>query len=621
MNNRALKQRATSLFHAQDYTAACGLLSQCCEQTPGDIEAWYLFGVASAMLGHLGNAETACRRVLKLNPAIPGAYVNLVNVLLMTDRVPEAVDACLKGLECAPKNAQLKSLLGTIRWREGKIPEAISEFEAAIALDPDQAETQNNLGALLWEQRRFEEAAIYLQRALSLAPEYADAHANLGNVLTEMDRTDEAIHCYRKALQLRPELSKNHCNLGKALQTQGDDSAAMTCFDAAIRTNPADVEAIIAKCELLEVMNRADEGRELIAPLMKRKTPSAKAALAYAKLASDQQTRYQAIEYLESVLHGYVPPREQVDIHFALGDMYDGIEEYDSAFRHYRIGNEADSRPFDPEKAKFSVSNIMQSFCKQTLGSLPRAECDSEAPMFILGMPRSGTSLAEQILASHSDVHGGGELDWLCSITGRLPALLGSSQPYPGCIRLLTAQAINTCAHEHLDRLRTLAPQAQRISDKTPMNFLDIGLITLLFPKARIVHCRRDARDNCLSIYFHRFNAHHAYATDLRSLGLFYGLYEQLMQYWENVLTTEIFRMGYEETVAKPEDMTRDLIAFVGLEWQEACLRFYDSRRIVHTPSYKQVRQPIYSRSVWRWKHYEQHLDPLLEALARPLKI
>jgi hypothetical protein len=256
---------------------------------------------------------------------------------------------------------------------------------------------------------------------------------------------------------------------------------------------------------------------------------------------------------------------------------------------------------------------MMAFFAAERLAELPRADNRSEQPVFIVGMPRSGTSLVEQILSCHRGVHAAGEL----RDVGKLVASLGlrfqgEDDVLPG----LDSGSLNAAAGRHLERLRGLGGNAKRLTDKMPYNFLHLGLISLLFPRARVIHCLRDPIDTCLSCYFQNFATGNFFSFDLGNAGLYYRQYERLMAHWRTVLDKPILEVRYEEHVAEPEKVCREMLDFLDLDWDPACLRFHESRRFTNTASRDQVRKPIYTSSSGRWQRYERHLGPLLEALA-----
>jgi hypothetical protein len=305
--------------------------------------------------------------------------------------------------------------------------------------------------------------------------------------------------------------------------------------------------------------------------------------------------------------------REQ--LHLTLGKLYDRLGDYDKAFEHVQRGNEQRACKFDMNEFVASIQALIDAYSPRFMATAPRSGITSERPVFIVGMPRSGTTLTEQILARHPDVYGAGELSNINRIPSLLGTLLGGNTIYPYNITGLTTEILNTLGRQYLDFLDTLDRSAKRVTDKMPHNFMAMGLIALLFPRARIVHCRRDPRDNCLSIYFQNFSDMHTYSNSLADIGLYYRHYEKLTAHFRRVVDIPILEFQYEELVADQEGMTRKLVEFAGLPWDERCLQFHEADRFVATPSYDQVSRPLYSSSTGRWKRYEKHLGPLLEAL------
>jgi len=306
---------------------------------------------------------------------------------------------------------------------------------------------------------------------------------------------------------------------------------------------------------------------------------------------------------------------ERVELHFAAGKMYDDIETYEQAFDHYRLANDLFDVAFDPAAYAEEVSALIATYTPDLLARGLEFGLDTESPVFIVGMPRAGTTLVEQILSSHPDVYGAGELGTMTNLTGRVVHLTGDSAPYPDCARQLDQEGARLLAQEYMESLAAATKTAACFTDKMPKNFLHLGLIALLLPAARVINVQRDPMDTCLSIYFTHFLAHHAYAYNLTNLGLYYRQYQRLMAHWQRVLPLRSMELRYEELVADQVGMSRKLVEFCGLSWDERCLSFHKSDRVVHTTSGPQVRQPLYGSSVGRWHRYESHLTPLVDAL------
>lgn len=615
LNKDALKRQAQGLFQARRLAEARALFVEVCKLDRSDVQAWHMLSAIHGMLGDLTEAERCCRMVIALRPDAHGAYVNLANVLMSSGRLAEAETCFRRALKLRPDDAQAHNNLGNLLTQAGRLAEAESSYREALRRDPRYAEAHNNLGALLTELGRHEEAIASLRQAIALRSDYVDAYVNLGNVLTDQLRTVEAEACYRRALELNPGNAKTHANLGKLMQMLGRYDEAMACYGRSLELDPCDIATISAKAALHERRREFEAANELVRPAIAQGVIDARLALSYASIARHRNERDQAIGVLQAALAAAPRERERVDCHFALGDLLDESGRYDEAFAHYQQGNTLWHPPFDEAAHERNLAQLMDVFSKDNLARLPRSSEASSKPVFIVGMPRSGTSLVEQILASHPRVFGGGEMGDVAKMTSSLSDRLELAQPYPGCLLSLTPSQLDGLAREYFERLARLAPGADRVTDKTPLHFFDLGFIQMLLPGARVIHCVRDPMDTCLSIYFHRFNEHHAYACDLARLGYFYRLYERLMQHWREAISLPLLELRYEDLVDEPERLSRALVEFCGLDWDDRCLRFYESKRDVNTPSYDQVRRPIYRASVARWKHYARHLEPLMRAL------
>ncbi|HHJ16545.1 MAG TPA: sulfotransferase, partial [Gammaproteobacteria bacterium] len=364
-------------------------------------------------------------------------------------------------------------------------------------------------------------------------------------------------------------------------------------------------------------IGEVEKAYQRLQPLIAAGADSVNLAVAYGDVCRSMDRPGDAIAALEDRLarSGGLSVTGRKNLHFCLGNLYDRSGDYDKAFEHYRTGNDLRKVDWDPRANSAQVDAIIRAFSREYLVTAPEAGTRSEKPVFVLGMPRSGTSLVEQILASHPAVHGAGELTDLPQLVQQLPALLPTPAPYPGCAPLLNQKALDTLAGRYLERLDALAPDALRVVDKMPGNFSFLGLIELLFPDARVIHCVRDPVDTCLSCYFQDFSGSQFYSYDLGHLGAFYRDYARLMAHWKQVLRIPMLEVAYEELVADQEAVSRRMIEFCGLDWDERCLQFHENRRFVATSSYDQVRRPIYSSSVDRGRHYRPHLAPLIDAL------
>ncbi len=580
-----LKRRARLAVQAGRNEKAGALLAEMCQREPRDAEAWFLLGAVHGEAGRLVEAVECAQRAVALRPDWPEAHYNLGQAYMHQQRYENAADS----------------------------------YREALRQRPDYAEAGNHLGYALLQCDRPAEAANGLQRVLDRHPDFAEAHNNLGAALLDLSRHDEAIDRFRVALRIRPDCPGARNNLARALIPQGRPEAALEVCDETLRNDPADPAACVVKAKALDRLRRYREACELLRSLLESRAPRPEAAAAFARFAHHVDRMEETVDWLEGLLRSAdLAPRERESLHFALGRLYDRQREFDRAFPRFRSANEckrASRAPVEPDQWRREVDAIIAAFGTDALARAPHAAERSPVPVFIVGMPRSGTSLVEQILASHPAVFGAGERMEITELAERLPRSVRPECPYPECIAHLDANTLRGLARDHLACLRRLAPDAQRITDKLPHNFLRLGLIRLLFPGARIIHCVRDPRDTCLSCYFQELNDSHPYAHDLEHLGIYYSQYRRLMAHWRRVLDPPMFELRYEALIEHPEAMSRALVDFCGLPWDERCLRFYESKRVVTTLSYDQVRHPIYRGSLGRWRNYERHLAPLLHAL------
>jgi Flp pilus assembly protein TadD len=458
-----------------------------------------------------------------------------------------------------------------------------------------------------------------LRAAVARAPRDPEGHYLLGRALAERGYVPEGITHLRWAVELAPSTARYHTALGVAHHTLGDLEAALTATEQALALDPDNERAAAEKASILEMRGDLEAARALVHPRLKGGKTHPVIAGLYARLARAEGKAAEAVPVLEQVLQrSDLPPELVTLLHHALGDLLGAGGDDVAAFEHYRRGNEAEPNRFDPDRHDAWVDRIAAAFPLERVARMPKASGASPLPVFVVGMPRSGTTLVEQILASHPEGAGAGELPDVIGMTATLPGVLGVSDPYPECVSDLDPATLDRLAEGYLGRRKAAFPAARRVVDKMPQNFLHLGLIALLFPKAHVVHCVRDPLDTCLSCYTTAFAVPHDYARNLENLGRYYRAYARLMAHWRRVfaaLGRPQLELLYEDMVTDQEARTRALLEFVGLPWDERCLRFHETRRDVGTASYDQVRRPIYNTSIGRWKRFERHLGPLQEAL------
>ena len=572
--------------------------------------------MAELTLGRLEDAASACREALRLKPHLVEAHDNLGVVYLQLGQISEAVAHLREALRLSPAFAKAHFHLGWCLELGGERAEARSSYERALRLDPRYAEAFYRVGRLLSENAEFEEAEAYIRHAVELKPDYVEGLIGLGTMIATRAAGEGDLRSARgyldQAISMQPNESGAHYALARLAQLEGHFSDAVEHYDRALSLRSDFPDAIAGKVMALERMGQVEQGHAIIAPLIRSDVPNATMALAGAAVARNDEQRQAAIGYLTQSLDKEKTRGLRIDLHFALGKLLDEMGDYDLAFPHFEKANALGAGKFDADKNAAWFERIMCTYDADRIAALDRAPNMDARPIFIVGMPRSGTSLVEQILASHPSVYGAGELTKLNDIVQSLPRLSNSDQGFPDCVPNLTSDLLQTAADEYLSLIGQLAgPDALKVTDKMPHNFVCLGFIEQLLPAARVVHCVRDPLDTCLSIFFEKFNHHHLYANNLEHLGIYYKQYTGLMAHWRSVLRMPMLELRYEDLIANQEAVTRELIDFCGLPWDERCLQFHESRRIVATPSYNQVRKPLYKKSVGRWRNYDRHIGVL----------
>ena len=572
-------------FHARGkYAEAIDKYTEALRLDPDYPDAVNNLGAALKEQGKLAEAIDKYAEALRLKPDYPQALNNLGNALQEQGRHAEAIARYAEALRLKPDFPEALNNLGNALKEQGKLTEAIDKYAEALRLKPDYPEALNNLGNAFKEQGRLAEAVAGYAEALRLKPDYPEAWYNRGNALQDQDKLDEAIACYRKALGLKPDYPDACFNLGAALTVSGRLDEAYRAFDAAIGLTPR---------RGLFYRLLVDTGR--VAP----GGPHARR--------------------MEALLSGRdaLPEEDRMQLHFALGAVYADRGQRDESFRHLLAGNRLKrSRvAYDEAQTLAMFDRIRAVFTARLLDAGPRAGASPGLPVFVVGMPRSGTTLVEQILASHPEVYGAGELMDLPRLAGALESA-DDGAAFSEALAVLPQEKLQTLAAAYLGRLRAYAPSAARIVDKLPDNFLRIGLIRMALPQARIIHVRRDPVDTCMSCFSKLFTSQLHFMYDLAELGRYYRAYEQLMEHWRRVLPPGVMiEVRYEDVVDDLEGQARRLIAHCGLDFDDRCLAFHRVPRVVRTASAAQVRRPLYHSSVGRWRAFGDLARPLYDAL------
>ena len=595
-------------------------------EPPQNAHALHLVGLVCHQTGRHSEAIDLINQALALHGPHPEFHCNLAAVYQALGQQDLAETHCRTALALRPDYAEAHHNLGIALRGRRQYDEAEAEFREAIRLNPQYADAFCNLGVLWQIQEKYKEAIPPLEEAIRLAPQHAIAHNSLGSVLMAMGETEEALVHISEAIRLDPKFTRAYTNLGVGLERLQHYAEAILSYREALGIEPNDIEAHNKLGGLLLNQGKTVEASAEFKATLKLDSDNATAILNLGKLVSNGFDQF-SDEEIESIRVMAQQPNLSDEsrgrLHFALAQVLDKKGIYDEAFEHCRAANEGRKvmmgkrdALYDPVGQVERVDRLMTAFSPAYFERVRSFGVKSELPIFIVGMPRSGTSLTEQILASHPKVHGAGELQEMEMLTEVLPDLLGARDVgYPACVDRLEAPMARSLGLEHVVRLQDMKNDAVRVTDKAPLNYFHLGLIVTLFPRARIIHCRRNAVDTCLSCYFQNFAESFTFTHDLTSLGQYYREYERLMAYWAKVLPVPIYELNYETMTNDQEGASRKLVEYCGLEWDDRCMSFHQTERTVRTFSALQVRQPMYRTSVERWKRYEKHLQPLLAAL------
>lgn len=464
----------------------------------------------------------------------------------------------------------------------------------------------------------FAAADTYCRQMLDERKDEPSALGILAHIALTRGEHDAADRHMKQAVRGAPRNARVRAQYGNLLVAMGRYREALLQHEKAIKLEPGLEVALGGKATVLERQDRYARARRALEPVVKQGSCSPVIIEPYLRILIHEGAYEEAITAGTACVQAHSKPSLTLrNVMFELARAQERSGDVDAAIATAGRANAMLAPAYEPMEDRWRMEGLMTTFTAERLAALPQASDPSALPVFIVGMPRSGSTLTERIIHTHPDAHGAGEISHITSLVNRLQGHLGSMHPYPKCVEEITQVAIDEVAGAHLTELANLAPGAIRVVNKNLGNFLHLGLLQLLFPAARIIHCRRNAVDMCLSCYMERLTPASApYATDLRALGLYHRAYQQLMDHWRDVLDFEMLEVDYERLVADQEHTTREILAFCGLPWDETCLRFHETKRHDRTLSFDQVRRPLYDSSVGRAERFGAHLDPLREALA-----
>jgi len=619
-------------------------------QYPGDPTIPNILGVINARMGQTESALACYDRALAIRPDFAEVHNNRGNVLNGLGQHDEAIASFRKALKIKPGYAEAHNNMGVALYEAGAIEEAAASYRQALKFRPDYAEAHNNLGNALADMGQLESALISFNKSLQIYPGYSQAHKNLGDTLRSLGRAGEAFRCFekaiqlspdyaeaynglgatlndqglhkqaienlRKATQLKPGLAVAHCNLGNALSDLGLHDEAMASYRTALSVNPDFAEVHSNLGNSLCEFGRYEEAIASYTRALELRPDFAEAHNNLSRLKTYTKDDPQFAEILERLADVDLTERGRMHLSFALGKVYEDLGEVDQSFNYLLQGNRLrkmisgydisqDTNLFEQIKSLFNAGNLQPDSMAEGGDPVTRK------PIFIVGMPRSGTTLTEQILASHSQVWGGGELEALGRI---LTPVVQKASASPD--KRIPPEVLANCRDAYLADLQSLPAASPYVTDKMPQNFRWIGFLLATMPDVKIINVRREPAASCWSMFKMQFKGH-GYSNDLVDLANYYKLYLDLMDFWNSEFPNRVYDLDYEALTRNQESETRKLLEYCELDWEEQCLEFYKTKRAVRTPSGRQVRQKMYTGSSDAWRKYEAHLKPLLESLGK----
>ena len=576
-----LLAKATQHLEARQWDKADRLLRKAMKQSPNNPEILHRLGAVQRRLGHPRKAVELLSQALEHLNDDP-LHSEYIGSLLDMKRTGEAMDHLDRSLGGDPDNINLLLLRSELFMSLGNLHNACLDSQRACELKPDN---------------------------LALHARYVDALIGRAHLPIPKEPATTLV-------ALQPFESRNHSRLATVHRLNGHLDQAMSAYEKAIELDGTNQHAIAGMAEVLESQGDSDAAAALLAPHVHSASASFLMINAWMRIQHRRQDWNASIETASAWLSAETRPNHQTaTINHRLGHALEMAGRYDEAFEAWTRGNAMYRNAWNVAAHAQLGHDLAESFSTAAIDRLPRSTCTDHRPVFIVGMFRSGTTLIEQILSMHPAVHAAGEVSEMLSISGDLPAATGSTDAYPSCIESVTSGILDDMTGRYMDALASGAGDATIITDKLPLNFLNIGLISILLPGARIIHCNRDPLDTCISCYGNSFSSRLSFTADLEALGHTYLEYHRLMNHWRAVCPLPMIELDYEDLVRDPEPQVRRLLEFMELEWDPACLEFHRSTRIAQTLSIDQVRQPMHTRSIHRSRVFWDQLAPLRTVL------
>ena len=610
-------QKGVRALEQRDFVRAVGQFKKVAKAIPQDPDVH--FALADALLGQ-GRSDNAIREYrvgIDLSPGLAIGWIRLGGAFLLAGQGSKAQEAFNQAQAIEPRNLRAQAGAAEAAAMTGDLESAQAGFVSALTLAPSNPDLIISLARLQDAQGQIDEAEDTLRRACRDYPGELALWLALGRALQAWDRLEEAHALYQKARVTHPGAFELLAESADSTYQLRDLDLARDLYRQLLHLEPKNPSVRNSLGQVLASLGEEGDAQQIFQELTKEEPLFGEPWLNIARARHFTSIDDPDIRQMRLVLkRRQMDPSQTLYVHFALGKALDDCKDYDQAFFHYEKGNTLRRRElqFDSGEVDRQFDRLIEAFSPELMNGLSQKGGSETKPLFIVGMPRSGTTLLEQVLCAHPNVGTAGELRDLARIARNVAR--SNEKPWPECITETSASSLKTMASEYLAALESRAPESTRIIDKMPQNFLHVGFAALLFSDTIVVHCARDPLDTCLSNYFQIFPGGIDFAYDFTDLGRYYRNYQRLMSHWRSLLGERLVTVPYEELVSGPEPTLRALLKAIGLPWDSVCLSHQDTVQRVDTLSLYQVRQPLNTGSTGRWRQYEKHLEPLREALA-----
>jgi tetratricopeptide (TPR) repeat protein len=648
--SRATFEEAVGLVNAGRAGEAESICREALRANSRDVNMLGLLGAVLVKMNRLGEAEDALRRTIRLAPTFAKPHEDLGYVLLATHRAEEAVQFLKKAVRLDPGLDAAHFHLGRALAALGRGREADEAFEASFELDPvrkalahaarhhqqgqleeaertyrrvlhehpENVDAMRLLAMIAYRTGRLDDAERLLRRAVSIAPDFTGAIIDLGRVYKEQHRIAQALEQLQRAIALEPDSFQAHYLLGAALAPAGHTGDAIAAYERALEIKPNHAGALLGLGHVLKTVGRQAEAIEAYRGCIRVKPDNGESYWSLANLKTYRLSDGDIADMEAALRKGGSSEQSEVNLLFALAKAYEDRRDFARAWQYYREGNARQRmrEPYDPVQTEVMTDAVIEVFDREFLERNSGLGNPDPSPIFVLGLPRSGSTLIEQILASHSMVEGTAELPYLGRVSTSLNRNRANGINYPRAVRELEAAHFRALGGDYLELAGTHRTEGRpRFIDKMPNNFPLIGFIHLILPNAKIIDVRRHPVDACLGCYRQLFAKGQTFTYDLTDLGEYYLQYQRMMDHWHAVLPGRVLTVQYETVVTGVDSEVRRMLEYCALPFEDACLKFHNTERPIRTASSEQVRRPIYRQAVNFSRHYREHLDELLEVL------